>query len=839
MGDDLFTGSDFTNPFATLQKALESATVAGTKIYIARGTYKPSQQYNFTTGATSTGDLRAASFKIPEGVEIYGGFDGSENERNFSQAQLDARDLVANQTILSGDIGTTNDNTDNVYHVVYTKGVSTATKLDGVTIVKGNATGTGANINGAGWFNDGSGIGNTSNPTVVNCIFSENNASFGGGMYNYSFGGTANPTLTNCVFSKNNATNSGGGLYNNGGGGVSSPTLTNCTFSLNTTTNDGGGIYNNGTNSGSSNPIIRNSIFWGNTAGNGASWFNGSANVAYTLIQETTLPTATTDNGNNKLNQDPLFVDAANGNVRLQAGSPAIDAGNNANITGVVRDVAGKPRIFQSTVDMGAHEAQGLPEINLRGNGVDIASGTTATSTTNNTNFGQSVGTPISKTFIIQNTGAGVLNITNITSSNTTFVVSNSPSNVTISGQAEFTLTFTPTVSGLQTSTITINNNDADEAAYTFNVAAEGICPTTANVSVLTSPILSNEASSIVVESKLGVTYQLQNVDNANANVGSTVAGTGETIFLPTGQLTTTTQFRVQTTGSLNCGTATLNTVTVTVSGTNGYGYRQTQTNVCNPANTLAAIDVSLTGTSYNWNNGTMTQDLTNVADGLYSLNIDNGTTVLPVIVGTPIEWENIVRATTSEGRIIANGSYNWNSNEAAATSKAKLGNGENGGFTFLVEDLTTIANTSIGLTPPNTSSSYLSMDNSFYIYPNGDLFVYLNDIYFFFQIPNVTVAVGDRLTMTREGTSIKYYYNSTLVYEDIEAKNATDELVVDIALVTGTSPKVWFSKCTTDKFEVKYVQNSEDACNTTATEGSITLLPQMGSVSSLYLFVA
>ncbi len=472
------------------------------------------------------------------------------------------------------------------------------------------------------------------------------------------------------------------------------------------------------------------------------------------------------------------------------------------------------------------------PEINVVGNGVDIPSGSTATITANNTDLGQTVESSISKTFIIQNTGASVLNVSSITSSNAAFTVSNAPSSVAASGQATFTIVFTPTTSEVQISTITINSNDADEAAYTFNVSGKSNCPTTPDVSVSTPSILPNQVGSIRVESQLGVNYQLQNA-STTANVGNLVNGTGGIIYLQTTPLSTTTTFRVIALRTTLCGNQTSNTVTVTVSPPNGYGYGQTQINDCASTTHVADIDVSLSGSSYSWSNGTSNQNLTDVANGVYNLTID-GTTTLPVIVGTPVVWENPVRGIiTNEGRLKANGTYNWDSNEAAATSKSKLESNENGGFTFLVEDMATIANSSIGFATPNTDASYLSIDNSFYIESDGKLSIYLNDIPFFFEVPNVTVSVGDRLTITREGTSINYYYNSSLVYTDTEPKNATDELVVDIALVAGTSPQVWFSTCTTNSFEVNYVQSSDDACNTSSTgEGAITLLPQLGGVA-------
>jgi hypothetical protein len=72
--------------------------------------------------------------------------------------------------------------------------------------------------------------------------------------------------------------------------------------------------------------------------------------------------------GSGNLNLDPLFVSAADaasapttaGELRLQAGSPAFQAGNNdvSNPGPASTDLDGKPRIVNGSVDMGAYQRQ-------------------------------------------------------------------------------------------------------------------------------------------------------------------------------------------------------------------------------------------------------------------------------------------------------------------------------------------------------------------------------------------------------------------------------------------------------------------------------------------------
>ena len=121
-----------------------------------------------------------------------------------------------------------------------------------------------------------------------------------------------------------------------------------------------------------------------------------------------------------------------------------------------------------------------LPEINLKGGGNSIPDGDLVPSTAKLTRFG-SVATSLVRTFTIENIGSGPLTVSAITVSGenaSEFAVSGAPSSVAAGANATFTVTYTPTA-GVPTSraTITVNSNDANEAAYDFVVEGEKTYP--------------------------------------------------------------------------------------------------------------------------------------------------------------------------------------------------------------------------------------------------------------------------------------------------------------------------------------------------------------------------
>jgi gliding motility-associated-like protein len=352
----------------------------------------PSQQWELFSGNTTTGDTRLVSFKITDGVKVYGGFLGTEtaiSQRiNFSLGQ-------ANETILSGDLAADdnvsntfpslayNNYGENAYHVVYTYGVSSQTLVDGFTITSGAATGTGNAQDGGGWYNsgrpgasapviknvifyrntatNGGGIYNwgqfdSAIPTLLNCQFIQNLANAGGGMYNFALsGGSTIPELVNTVFYQNSAGFNGGAVYNNGNNftGTARVEITNCSFFQNITTNfssSGAAIYNLGSSGTGGDDIIniQNSIFWQNTSTDGTgipyinTWENSNEallNVSYSLVPETNVVlagyTGTTIGAGMLYTADPLFVDTDNSDFRLFDNSPAANLANQALLPNV------------------------------------------------------------------------------------------------------------------------------------------------------------------------------------------------------------------------------------------------------------------------------------------------------------------------------------------------------------------------------------------------------------------------------------------------------------------------------------------------------------------------
>jgi hypothetical protein len=376
-------GQTWGTAYKYLQDALAAAG-GGDQIWVAEGVYKPDQDSAHPTG---TGD-RTASFQLKSSVAIYGGFPSGGG--NWEE-----RDPNAFETMLSGGIGGELW-PDNSYHVVVASGTDSSAILDGLTISFGAAYHPGlswedSRVRGGGVYvcggsatisactfvwniaNQGGGMCSyQSRPLVTNCIFRENCAlsrehwrAWGGGVFCYD----SSATIINCVLRNNSATyggglfffsfaagkvincgvvdnlasNRGGGMYNsdnsntkvincifsgncaqgdNGGGlfnsNQSRPSLTNCTLVANQAPNGhGGGLYD----FNHSIATLTNCIVWGNIGSSGtdeAAQIDGwPTRVNYSCVQGWSGDLG----GVGNFGDDPVFVDPDSNDYHLSAGS--------------------------------------------------------------------------------------------------------------------------------------------------------------------------------------------------------------------------------------------------------------------------------------------------------------------------------------------------------------------------------------------------------------------------------------------------------------------------------------------------------------------------------------
>jgi hypothetical protein len=265
------SGTSWATAYSSLHAAIRSGV---TTIWVARGVYTPGKEHRDT-------------FQLRPGLKLYGGFAGTET-------RLIQRNWVVNKTILEGN---------GAYHVVTG---ATGALLDGFIVTGGNALmqhsrrqglrssgrfgGRGGfgrgfgppfqagggpsgmqnrDVGGSGGFGGGPPVHTTpaviiggkgtgcgggmlnfrAAPVVRNCIFENNRAGKGGGVYNMisrSFPPRPGdfrrrvPEFINCTFRDNFAAGRGGGVSNDLG---TTPIFFNCVFNDNQTPQKGGGMY--------------------------------------------------------------------------------------------------------------------------------------------------------------------------------------------------------------------------------------------------------------------------------------------------------------------------------------------------------------------------------------------------------------------------------------------------------------------------------------------------------------------------------------------------------------------------------------------------------------------
>lgn len=256
--DSAATGSNngysWANAFTDLQDALNLRMTCSKvdTILIAEGTYYPTQTLPGST------DPRTKCFLLQDSnVVLIGGYKASSGSR------------TGKASILSGDIGTKNNKSDNSYHVLIHTFLDSTTHFQHLTIQDGNATSSTPFIvpnTSIIIHNAGGGIcGRRSTLKLSNIKLINNHANGNGGGIDYL---GSDCDANHLLFENNNADQSGGGIYI---AGLIKTSIRNSTFKGNSSDVKGGGLSGSGLK-------LENCYIEGNNAseGGGVSIENGN-----------------------------------------------------------------------------------------------------------------------------------------------------------------------------------------------------------------------------------------------------------------------------------------------------------------------------------------------------------------------------------------------------------------------------------------------------------------------------------------------------------------------------------------------------------------------------------
>ena len=212
---------------------------------------------------------------------------------------------------------------------------------------------------------------------IANCYFEGNTATRHGGaiLVRGSQEGISRTRIINNAFTQNQAGGQGGAIYvttDRFGPGTADVDILQSSFTRNRA-DQGGALFVDAAQ-GSGELLVANSIIWNNPAGlDGRSVSDSSGVFQFrNVILDSTVQYTDTVN---VIRQDPAWLNPVEGNLRISVCSPAIGAANPEFVPADTfdldldldfteswaLDLAGQPRPFEQTQDLGAYEWTGTP----------------------------------------------------------------------------------------------------------------------------------------------------------------------------------------------------------------------------------------------------------------------------------------------------------------------------------------------------------------------------------------------------------------------------------------------------------------------------------------------
>jgi len=347
---------------ATIQAAIDAAS-PGNVILVHSGTYP--ERINFKGKAISVISTDGADETIIDGG-------GSGSVVYFPPGEWGSS-MLKGFTIQHGSTGIHCDSSSPV--------------IENCMITNNSSTSDGGGIYCASYMGSGQ-------PQFRSCTVSGNQANRGAGAYVCC---SARPTFESCVITQNQANSQGGAVY---AVYYSTVSLAACAIQHNTAY-EGGGIYSSGASVSMANCMLVNNhadfiggcvncdhgeatVMNCTVADNSTDyWLDGlyfntcSGTITNTIVWDNE-PIYNDGNmmvvtysdvqggfsGTGIIDADPLFVDPANGNYHLQAGSPCINVGTSTGA--LTSDIDGEVRPMGGGYDIGADEVTGSPPLAVR-----------------------------------------------------------------------------------------------------------------------------------------------------------------------------------------------------------------------------------------------------------------------------------------------------------------------------------------------------------------------------------------------------------------------------------------------------------------------------------------